>query len=137
MRNLLAVCAALAVTLGIVSGNLWYQLRSARHQIVDLQAELADAKAPVVPAAPPQLPPAVEVPSASSAAVQQPELVLPPPPAPALASAPRDVVMVSTSPRSRCRSSTTSRGVSCGARPRIRSGSPAMPDHWMHGALRG
>lgn len=80
MRNLLTVCAALVVMLGIVSGNLWYELRSARQQVVDLEGQLAEAKRSVVQPAPVQ-PLTVEAPSAPPAAVQPPEPPPPPPPA--------------------------------------------------------
>jgi hypothetical protein len=82
MRNLLSVCAALVVMLGILSGNLWYELRSARQLVVDLQVELAQAKIPVVQAAPvvELAPLRVEAPPAAPVAVQPPESS--PPPAP-------------------------------------------------------
>lgn len=92
MRHLFTVCAALVVVLGIVSGNLWLELRTARQQIVDLQnqlaaaeptvAQLATVQAPLVQA-PPLAVAAAPVPSA---AVQLPEsrplsspVTLPPP----------------------------------------------------------
>src|SRR5690606_10757492 len=45
MRNLTAFLAAFTVILGIVSGGLWRDLRADRQQIVDLQAQLAEAQA--------------------------------------------------------------------------------------------
>ncbi len=82
MRNLLTVCAALVVILGIASGNLWHELRSARQQIVDLQEQLAQAKIPVVQSAPvPAPPPTIEAAPVPPVAVQLPEAP-PPPPAP-------------------------------------------------------
>jgi hypothetical protein len=55
MRSLLAVCVALVVILGIVSGTLWFDLRSARHQNIELQrqptpAGISIAKPEPVPA---------------------------------------------------------------------------------------
>lgn len=91
MRNLLTICAALVVMLGIVSGNLWYELRSAREQIVDLEGQLAEAKMPVVQSAPsqppptpvqPPPPPTIEAPPAPPVAAQLPESLPPPPPPP-------------------------------------------------------
>lgn len=87
MRNLLAVCAALVVALGIVSGTLWKELRSARQQVVDLQEQLAEARTPVVvqsiPAPVPSPPPPIEVPPpAPPVAALPPEPVPPPPPPP-------------------------------------------------------
>lgn len=97
MRNLLTICAALVVVLGIVSTNLWQELRSARQQIVDLEGQLTEARTAVVQAAPVLPPPAqtpsapapvqpppapVEAPPAPPAAVHVPESTLPPPPAP-------------------------------------------------------
>jgi len=85
MRNLLAVCAALVVMLGVVSGNLWFELRSARQQIADLQGQLAQAATPVVQAAP--VPPphvTVEAPPAPppvTLQIPEPATPLPPPPA--------------------------------------------------------
>lgn len=90
MRNLLTICAALVVMLGIVSGNLWYELRSARQLVVDLQDQLAQAKIPVVQSAPVQPPPlTIEAPPARPVAVQLPESLPPPPPPPPPPPAPR------------------------------------------------
>lgn len=44
MRNLLVISAALVVVLGIVSANLWRELRADRELIVDLQEQLAAAE---------------------------------------------------------------------------------------------
>lgn len=44
MRNLLMVCAALVIILGIVSGNMWNMLRADRQNIADLQTQLTEAK---------------------------------------------------------------------------------------------
>ena len=93
MRNLLTICAALVVMLGIVSGNLWYELRSARQLIVDLEGQLAQAKIPDVQSAPAQPPPApvqpppptIEAPPALPVAAQLPESLPPPPPSPRVA----------------------------------------------------
>jgi hypothetical protein len=83
MRNLLTVCAALLVILGIVSGNLWNELRSARQQIVDLQDQLDQARIPVVQSAPVPAPPLpIEAPPIPAVAVQLPQSLPPPPPAP-------------------------------------------------------
>jgi hypothetical protein len=82
MRNLLTVCAALLVILGVVSGNLWNELRSARQQIVALQDQLATAAIPVVQSAPVQaVPLTIEVPPLPTAAVQLAESPPIPPPA--------------------------------------------------------
>lgn len=95
MRNLLTVCAALVAILGIVSGNLWHELRSARQQIADLEGELAQAKVPVVQAAPAPPPPpvTVEAPPAPPVAVQVPNPPTPLP-APDPASRPERVIVV-------------------------------------------
>ena len=86
MRNLVTICVALVVMLGIVSGNLWHELRSARQQIIDLEGDLAQAKIPVVQPAPVQPPPpiTVEAPPAPPPppAVPQPPTPLPTPPMP-------------------------------------------------------
>lgn len=66
MRNLLAVCAALVVMLGMVSAKQWQELRAARQQVVDLQGQLAEAKNALVRTVPDPPRP----------------VVLPPPPAP-------------------------------------------------------
>jgi hypothetical protein len=82
MRNLLTVCAALLVILGVVSGNLWNELRSARQQIVALQDQLATAAIAVVQSAPVQaVPLTIEAPPLPTAAVQLPESLPIPPPA--------------------------------------------------------
>jgi hypothetical protein len=82
MRNLLTVCAALLVILGVVSGNLWNELRSARQLIAELQDQVATAAIPVVQSAPVQaLPLAIEAPPLPTAAVQLPESLPIPPPA--------------------------------------------------------
>lgn len=44
MRKLLTACVALIVTLGVVCGNFWHKMQSAREQIVDLQRQLDEAK---------------------------------------------------------------------------------------------
>jgi hypothetical protein len=43
-RTLLIVSAALIAVLAIVSGSLWYDLRSARQQIADLQDQRPPTK---------------------------------------------------------------------------------------------
>jgi hypothetical protein len=103
MRNLLTACAALLVILGIVSGNLWNELRSARQQILALKDQLAQAKITVVQSAPAQAPPiqtpptTIAAPPAPSVAAQLPESRPLPPPAPPLAPtdrpAPRTVLV--------------------------------------------
>lgn len=81
MRNLLTACAALVVVLGLVSGNLWRELRSARQSNADLQNQLDQARIPVVQSAPVQPPPPpIEAPSVTPAVAQLPEIVAPPPP---------------------------------------------------------
>lgn len=82
MRNLLTVCVALVAILGIVSGNLWYELREARQQIAALQGQPAEGKAPVVQTAPVQAPvqvppPTVEAPPAPPVAAQPVAVQLP------------------------------------------------------------
>lgn len=93
MRSLWVVFAALAVMLGIVSGNLWYELRSSRQQLAGLQNQLDQAgnsgarpalpppsiqgPAPPVTTRPPPVPPMVPRAPASprpvvSASVNQP-----------------------------------------------------------------
>jgi hypothetical protein len=105
MRNLLTVCAALVVGLGIVSSNLWLELRSARQQIGDLQDQLSQASISV--ARPGQVqppPPTVQAPPAPSVAVQLPELRPLPPaaatpvPLPAPPPAPRPVIVYVPAP---------------------------------------
>jgi hypothetical protein len=96
MQKLLPVCATLVVILGIVSGTLWVDLRSARQQIVDLQDQLNQAKIPVVQAAPvppPPVPPppTIQAPPAPPVAVQPPESRPPPPPAPRIVFVPAPV----------------------------------------------
>lgn len=101
MRNLLTVGAALLVILGVVSGNLWRELRSARQTNVELQDQLNHASVPVVqsavvqaapllveapPLPPPVPPPAVELPLA------------PPPPPPPPAPSPAPVIVVMAAP---------------------------------------
>ena len=71
MRNLLTVCAALVLIMGVVSGNLWLELRSSRQLIVELQDQLEQAKIPVARAVVVQVPPpAIEALAASPVAVQ-------------------------------------------------------------------
>jgi hypothetical protein len=95
MRNLLTVCIALVAILGIVSGNLWHELRTARQQIVDLEGELAQARIPVVQTVPVQPPPlTIEAPPAPPVAAQLPEPSPPPPPAPAPPPEPRIVRVI-------------------------------------------
>jgi hypothetical protein len=101
MRNLLTVCAALAVILGIASTNLWLELRSARQQIAGLQDQLSQVKISVarpVQVQPP--PPTVQAPLSPSVAVQLPESRPLPPPAtaPAPLPAPRPVVVYVPAP---------------------------------------
>jgi hypothetical protein len=97
MQKLLPVCAVLVVILGIVSGTLWFDLRSARQQIVDLQGQVTQPKIPVVQSTtvqppPVQPPPPIEAPPPPPIAVQPPES-RPPPPA-----APRIVIMPAPAP---------------------------------------
>lgn len=91
MRNLLTVCAALVVILGIVSGNLWTELRAAREEIAALQERLGQPKASVARSEPAPTPPtAVSAPPAPPVAVQPPQ----PGPPPALLPPPRALVPV-------------------------------------------
>lgn len=84
MRNFLTLCGAgLVVILGIVSGNLWKELRTARLQIVALQDQLAQAKIPVVQLAP--VPAPTPTPEAPPMPTAQPAN---PPPLAALRRAP-------------------------------------------------
>lgn len=86
MRHLLAVCVALLAMLGVVTGNLWLEVKSARQQVSDLRGEVTDlqdklalATRPVVLQAPPQPPPVVtEAPVAPAAGVA-PSLAVQPP----------------------------------------------------------
>ncbi len=68
MKNLLAACVVL---LGIVSGNLWYNLRSARQQIAALQEQLGQAEPAVARSEQVQAPPPpIPAPAAPPVAVQ-------------------------------------------------------------------
>lgn len=59
MRNLALVCGGLAVVSGIVSVNLWRELRAERQVTTELRAQLLRPGAPAAgPTALPQLPPA-------------------------------------------------------------------------------
>lgn len=98
MRNLLMASLALVVMLGIVSANLWRELRSDRQLIADLQDNLAQAKASAAePAQAQALQPTIEAETASAVAAPPPEPQSVPPaaqlaPAPAPAPAPSVVL---------------------------------------------
>ncbi len=94
MRNLWAVFAALAVMLGIVSGNLWYELRSSRQQVAALQDQLDQAGVPGARLAK-VLPPSIQGPAAPPATTQLPQPLPAPPMVPRAAAAPRPVVSAS------------------------------------------
>jgi hypothetical protein len=71
MRNLLYTCAAVTVTLGIVSATLWLELRTARQELADMRSS---AELPATAAAAPQVIP----PPAVVAATALPEIPSPP-----------------------------------------------------------
>jgi hypothetical protein len=94
--TLLKVCAALAVILGIVSGILWHDLRSARQQIADLQDQLTQSNISGARSAQVQaLPPTIEAPSVPPVAAPLPELRPPLPVAPRAPAPPAPVVSAS------------------------------------------
>lgn len=105
MRSLLTVFAALVVILGIVSGNLWIELRSARQTIADQQDQLAQARIPVPRAVQIQVPTPTAQAPATAGVVQQlptslPVLPLPqmlPMPPPRTPPPPTPVVTASVS----------------------------------------
>ena len=54
MRSLLLICAALLVISGIVSANLWLELRSERQLMISMRTQLIEARAtPRMPVPPP------------------------------------------------------------------------------------
>lgn len=74
-KTLLTVLVAVVAILAIVSGSLWLDLRSARHQIADLEDQLTKVKPPVRPLASGQAPVVIlEAPSVPSAVTQPSEL---------------------------------------------------------------
>ncbi|MEO6080620.1 MAG: hypothetical protein ABIQ86_12680 [Steroidobacteraceae bacterium] len=71
MRNVLPVCAGLVVISGVVSANLWLQLRTERQRTADLSTQLKEAKVARVSMAQPQRIDAAPAATPSTAAVSE------------------------------------------------------------------
>lgn len=97
MKKLLLVCAALLVICGIVSGNLWRELRTERQANEELRTQLAQARVSIPLPALPALPAPAAAPSqASTRPATTPVPQGPPPESPLAAAAARTSALTLT-----------------------------------------